>query len=464
MTARPRLGELSLRTRVTLLVSVAVGLAVALTSVAAYLTARHELYQGLDRNLVLRAQAAAASSLSDPVRLAQVPAAALGSADVRIAVVTAGGHAVSAEGQASAPPLGEPELAVARGESALSLRTAELDGEDYRVVAAPTRPGTALVLAQSTAGIREELASIGVVLLVVGLVGIAVAASAGLAVARSALRPVERLTTAAEHVARTEDLRPIEVHGDDELARLARSFNAMLAALDQSRQRQQQLVADAGHELRTPLTSMRTNLDLLAQSLRSAAGLSPADRAELLADVRAQVEEMSDLVADLVELARTEPAPAPAEHVDLAAVVERALERVRRRAPRVRFAAQLTPWELAGDPAMLERAITNLLDNAAGWSADGGSVTVTLADGVLQVADSGPGIAEQDLPYVFERFYRSAEARGRPGSGLGLAIVRQAVERHGGSVTAGRAPSGGALLTVRLPGRRPASQAVPSAG
>jgi two-component system, OmpR family, sensor histidine kinase MprB len=465
---RPRgpglLARLSLRTRLTLLVAVAVGLAVALTSVAAYLTVRHELHRHLDQTLVTRAQAAVRSPLVDPRVIAQVPSSAIGSADLRIALVQSNRAVISAMGQVSSPPLSDAELGVARGEATLSLRTASQDGVTYRVVAVPAQADSALVFAQSTEPIEHELHRLGMVLLVVGGAGIVLAASAGLSVARGGLRPVERLTAATEHVARTEELRPIAVEGgaDDELTRLARSFNAMLGALAQSRHRQQQLVADAGHELRTPLTSLRTNLDLLAQSTRTGgAGLAAEDRDALLADVRAQVEEMSGLVADLVELARGDTPAASYGPVDLAEVTERALDRVRRRAPGIRFDVHLAGWQVHGDEAALERAVTNLLDNAAKWSPPGGTVHVSLHAGLLQVGDEGPGIAEPDLPHVFERFYRAPEARGLPGSGLGLAIVRQVVERHGGTVGAGRAPSGGALLIARFPGWPPPPSAYP---
>ncbi|HEY9390542.1 MAG TPA: HAMP domain-containing sensor histidine kinase [Mycobacteriales bacterium] len=451
---RGRLSSLSLRTRLTLFVAVAVGLAVALTSAAAYLTVRHELYDQLDESLVHRAQAATRSSLADPLTLARIPTSAIGSADLRIALAGAEGRAVSAMGESSAPPLGAAELAVARGEAPSSLRTAALDGVTYRVAAVPAAPGSALVFAQSVEPTATELHRLGVVLLLVGGIGILLAASAGLSIARAGLRPVERLTAAAEHVARTEELHPIAVHrGEDELARLARSFNAMLGALAQSRLRQRQLVADAGHELRTPLTSLRTNLDLLAQSQQPGSReLAATERDALLADVRAQVEEMSGLVSDLVELARDDRPDAPLARVSLAEVTDRALDRVRRRAPGVTFAVRIDPWEIHGDPTALERAVTNLLDNAAKWSPPGGTVTVTLTGGVLQVSDQGPGIDAEDLPHVFERFYRAAEARSLPGSGLGLAIVRQIVERHGGMVEAGRGPAGGAMLTARFPG------------
>jgi two-component system sensor histidine kinase MprB len=170
------------------------------------------------------------------------------------------------------------------------------------------------------------------------------------------------------------------------------------------------------------------------------------------------VAELSTLVGDLVELARDDPPLVTHEPVDLTDVVERALERARRRAGDVEFATTLVPWTLVGDATALERAVLNLLDNAAKWSPPGATVRVEMrpvhgSEVLLEVADSGPGIAEQDLPWVFDRFYRADGARTMPGSGLGLAIVRQVAHRHGGAVGAGRAPQGGALLVLRLPGR-----------
>jgi two-component system sensor histidine kinase MprB len=226
----------------------------------------------------------------------------------------------------------------------------------------------------------------------------------------------------------------------------------MLAALDEAQLRQRRLVADAGHELRTPLTSLRTNLDLLAQSDRQG-GLDPVERKALISDVQAQIEELSTLVADLMELSREDTPEADRQSLDFADIVRDGLTRVRRRAPGLTFSADLRSWAVEGDPGLLGRAVTNLLDNAASWSPPQGTVHVRLRDGTLEVCDEGPGIAPADLPHVFERFYRSSEARGRSGSGLGLAIVRAAAERHGGSVEAGRADQGGARLRMRLPGR-----------
>jgi two-component system sensor histidine kinase MprB len=255
-----------------------------------------------------------------------------------------------------------------------------------------------------------------------------------------------------EDIARTERLDPIPVEGRDEVARLSTAFNAMLAALSASQARQRQLVADAGHELRTPLTSLRTNLDLLAQADTSTK-LSAESRKELLDDVQGQITEMTTLIGDLVELARDDPSAVPAvEPVELAAVIGQAVTRVRRRASTVQFDVQTEPWWVTGDSAALERAITNLLDNAAKWSPEGGRVTVQLTRGTVMVADQGPGISEQDLPHVFDRFYRSTESRGMPGSGLGLSIVKAVADRHGGSARAGVGPEGGAAFWFHVPG------------
>ncbi|TDD95166.1 HAMP domain-containing histidine kinase [Jiangella asiatica] len=442
--------RLSLRARVGALAALGVGLAVTLTALAAYLTVSSQLTQSVDENLLTRAHDAVSTTLGRPGTIIQVPSEALLAADIRIALIDSDRTAYSASGRNSAPPLGTPEVEVARGETDQSVRTADLNGTTYRVVAVPVQPGLALVLGQDTQQTEELLDRLRLVSFLAGGAGIALATWAGMSIARAGLRPVRQLTDAAEYVAATGRLEPIEVTGSDEIARLADSFNSMLAALKEARLRQSRLVADAGHELRTPLTSMRTNLDLLAQS-EASGGLEPADRAQLIADTRAQAVELSQLVGDLVELSREDPPAASRERLDFADVVRDALGRVRRRAPGIAFSADLHSWTVDGDATQLGRAATNLLDNAAKFSPPHGTVTVTLREGVLDVCDEGPGIADDDLQRVFDRFYRTSEARGLPGSGLGLAIVKAAAERHGGSVEAGRAPSGGARLTMRLP-------------
>ncbi|MCI2421301.1 HAMP domain-containing histidine kinase [Saccharopolyspora sp. K220] len=457
-TSNGRFQRVSLRNRVTWLAAICVAGAVALVSVAAFVTVHDSLYQQLDDNLTERAVEAAEGPLVRTADLQQVPVAFFVAANFKISVLSADGVVV---GPPDRPPLSYAELAVARGESRESLRTDPRTNS--RVVAVPTGQNAALVMSSPLAPTQRTLAQLSVVLVVMGGAGILLAAAAGTAVARAGLRPVQRLTAAAERVALTGDLRPIPVGGDDELARLTTSFNGMLIALAESQERQRRLVADAGHELRTPLTSLRTNLELLMASARPGAPtLSEQDRAEMFADVEAQVTELSALVGDLVELAREDTPQAVHEPVDLVDVVERALSRARRRAAGVEFDVHLQPWVMMGDATALERAVLNLLDNAAKWSPDGGRVRVDLHPDeptsgavVLEVADSGPGISTADRPYVFERFYRSSDARPLPGSGLGLSIVKQVAERHGGTVWAGEAPEGGALLRMSLPGSTP---------
>jgi two-component system sensor histidine kinase MprB len=459
----------SLRTRIGVLVALTAMLSVVLVSAAAYFTARANIFDSVDANLLQRANAAAQSNLVDPQTLTSIPTEVFGAGDIRLAVLLANGQASSAEGVASAPPLGADELAVARGQQDYSVRTAVADGVEYRVVAVQAGRGEALVIAERLDASREVLRRLGIALPVVGGIGVVIAALVGVAGARAGLRPVDRLTAATERVAVTGELRPIPVEGNDELARLGHSFNEMLEALAASQEQQRRLVADAGHELRTPLTSMRTNLELLAAASRPGAPALPGtERAEILEDVQAQVAELSTLVGDLVELAREDPPQVVHEPLELTDIVLRALERVRRRAGDVHFAQVLEPWTLFGDSTALERAVLNLLDNAVKWSPVGGTVRVQMRpidewSMVLEVADAGPGIGDADRPRIFDRFYRADTSRTMPGSGLGLAIVRQVALRHGGAVWAERAPEGGALLAMRLPGRRTPTPAPPGA-
>jgi two-component system, OmpR family, sensor histidine kinase MprB len=439
----------------------AVGLTVAIVALGAYITVRMQLQSSLDDSLVQRAQTASAQ-LTQISQDSTAPAYLIASSDVRIGFVREDGYTYFPDQGGTPPHLGPAEDAVASGEAKKSLRTVRVGSTDYRVVTVPTSsPGWALVIAQSLEPQQELLAKLGLVTLFFGLAGMVVAGIAGWGVARNGLRPVRRLTAAAEEIARTERLAPIKVEGDDEVARLASAFNQMLASLAASRDRQRRLVADAGHELRTPLTSLRTNIELLTQAGSS---LPEDARTELLDDVRAQLEELTNLVGDLVELARDEPTPAVIGTVELHEVLEQAVARVRRRAPAVAFSVTADPWYVEGDAQAIERALTNLLDNAAKWSPPHGTVTVTLHGGEVVVDDEGSGIPEADVPHVFERFYRSAESRSMPGSGLGLSIVAQVAERHAGSVEADRSPDGGTRMTFRLPGASTPKPTEPPAG
>ncbi len=317
-----------------------------------------------------------------------------------------------------------------------------------RVLTAPLAGGGALQLARSLESVDSVLARLRLVLLALVAGGIALAALLGRLAARHLVAPVVRVTDAARHIAATEDLgRRIAVTSEDEVGELAARFNAMLDTLEHSVAAQRQLVADASHELRTPVAALRTNLEVLADPR----GLEPRERARLLDDVQAQVTELGDLVTDLIELARGDgPRPQP-EDVRLDLLVAEAVERARRHAPGVRFAADLEPAVVEGVPDRLARAVGNLLGNAAGHSPPGATVEVRAGPGGVVVRDHGGGVDAADLPHLFDRFYRGSGARGRPGTGLGLAIVRQVAEQHGGRVAAGNAAGGGAEFALELP-------------
>jgi two-component system sensor histidine kinase MprB len=323
-----------------------------------------------------------------------------------------------------------------------------LDGSDARVFTRAVEPGVVIQAAQSVEEQEEAIRRLGLVLALVGIGGVGLAGGLGLVVTRTATRPVRDLSEAAEHVARTRDLsRRIEARGGDELSRLATSFNTMLGELERSMRSQRQLVSDASHELRTPLTSLRTNVEVLAGANGS---LVQEERSRMLCDAVGQLDELTGLVGDLVDLARDGELDEQLEPVRLDLLVEDAVARARRLHPGREITSELSETMVQGSPARLYRAISNLLDNAEKWSPAGAPIEVTLHDGELTVRDHGPGFSGEDLPRVFDRFYRARSARGLPGSGLGLAIVRQVAEAHGGSVSAGNAAGGGAQLRLAL--------------
>jgi two-component system sensor histidine kinase MprB len=340
---------------------------------------------------------------------------------------------------------------VAAGTHAPYFQDAEYDGVQYRVYTAPfPAGGGALVrtaMPESVAG--APLGQLKMLLIAITVGGSLLAALAARLAAGRVLRPVRRLTETVEHITATQDLSAvIEAEGRDEIARLARAFASMTAAVDASVTTQRRLVADASHELRTPLTSLNTNLELLDEGL----GVLDPQAPELVAAARAQTRELMALVGDLIDLARYGQSDAYTEDTRLDQVAQRVVTRAARRSPGIEFRMELAESFVHGDPDALERAVTNLVDNAVKWSPPHGQVTVRVrADGTLTVTDKGPGIPDADRPYVFDRFYRSPQARSLPGSGLGLAIVRQIAETHGGSVSAETPVDGGTVLRLTLP-------------
>jgi two-component system, OmpR family, sensor histidine kinase MprB len=447
----------SFRSRLTLVAAAAVALAVVIASLVVYIVVRNQLRGQVDD--ALQSRAAAITGGSGPGRLSirdghleGVPPPSLSGGDF-VQVVDTSGRAYATEYESGALPPGRNGLSVARkgGPRGGLFDDATLDDHEYRVFTSPVRDELgntyALQIARSLGEVNHTLHRIGVFLFLIAAGGVAIAGGLGLAVAQTALAPVRRLTQATEHVAETQDLSErIEVRGEDEISRLATSFNTMLAALEESARSQRQLVSDASHEMRTPLTSLRTNIEVLARDRNMPDG----EREKLLNDVVAQLSEMTALVTELVELARGQTHPQEAEDVRLDLLVGEVIEKARRDYPQLEFVTDLQPYELHGVPNTIARAVSNLLDNAAKWSPPGAKVEVTVRDGQVVVRDHGPGIDDDDLPYVFDRFYRAPAARKLPGSGLGLAIVKQVAEAHGGGVDAERADGGGTRMKLRL--------------
>jgi two-component system sensor histidine kinase MprB len=449
---RARVHLMSFRNRLVLLAAAAVAVAVILASAIVYVVVRGQLRGQVDDQLRgLVADVSPPQELSVPAtgqNLLLLPSAPLGGAEGYAQIVRVDGTVIRPRGTRVELPVEGRTLAVASGDHPPFFRDATVGGVHARVYTAQIEPGDAVQAATPLDDVDRTLRRLTIALLLVSLGGVALAVWLGRIVARAALRPVRQLTATAEHVARTRDLsRRIEAGGTDELSRLGASFNTMLEALDDSLRAQRQLVADASHELRTPLTSLRTNIEVLSE----ADALPPEDRERLLRDVVAQLDELTVLVTDLVDLARGDEPVEITQDLRLDLLVAEAVERARRHASDKRFTTDLAPCLVSGVPGRLDRAVSNLLDNAAKWSPPGGEIEVRVRDGEVTVRDQGPGIEDADLPFVFDRFYRAASARGLPGSGLGLAIVRQVATSHGGEVLAECADGGGARLRLRLP-------------
>ncbi|MFD5364226.1 sensor histidine kinase [Streptomyces tendae] len=469
-----RVRALPIRARLSLLVAAAVAFAVAAVSVTCWFIVQGRLYDQVDSDLKK------ATMLNDPQQRDQAREALNNCSQTPREGVnglrTTYSQVVTSTGTVCLFTTSKGEIKVTEAdheviddgsprEGSFRNGTAE-DGTELRVLTLPVtitnpvtqdRAGAALIAAVPLKGTQSTLNDLALILLLVSGVGVIGAGAAGLWVARTGLRPVDELTEAVEHVARTEDLTvriPVEDDSDDEIARLSRSFNSMTSSLASSRDLQQQLIADAGHELRTPLTSLRTNIELLTRSEETGRPIPEADRKALLASVKAQMTELAALIGDLQELSRPDTGKHEGRTRILAwhDVVESALRRARLRGPELTINADVHPWYVRAEPAALERAVVNILDNAVKFSPDGGTVDVRLADGVLTVRDHGPGVSADELPHVFDRFWRSPSARALPGSGLGLSIVARTVQQAGGTVSLTPADGGGTTATIRLPG------------
>jgi two-component system sensor histidine kinase MprB len=442
---------LSFRARLALVAAMAVALAVVAASFVIYFVVRNQLVSTVDGSLSTTAAQLMTTPLHDFNHFA-APQAELGGAPGYPQLVAENGRVFLPPGETVSLPVNDRVINVARTGQGRFFMNTRVEDTHLRMLTFPYGPGLAVQIVRPLTEVDHSLGRIENLLILIAGSGIAIAAGLGLLVSRAALAPVRRLTAATETVTETGDLsQRIDVSGRDELSRLAGSFNTMLGALEESSRAQRQLVADASHELRTPLTSLRTNIEVLASERE----LPPGDRERLLADVVDQLGEMTTLISGLIDLARGEQEVVEPEEVRLDLIAAEAVERTRRNRPAVNFTTELHESTIRGVPVPIERAVANLLDNAAKWSPPGGSVEVSVQSGSVTVRDHGPGIDEKDLPYVFDRFYRAPSARGMPGSGLGLAIVRQVADAHGGHVVAEPAEGGGTRMTLRLNGYAP---------
>jgi two-component system, OmpR family, sensor histidine kinase MprB len=454
-----------LRTRLTAAAALSATLAIFAVVAVAYVAVRHELLADLDNQLhhqktEVHVERSSALPIENGVPTAIVPT-------VQISTQFGEGvgylQSVNEDGARSAT---SPQLPVSASDVNIAhyggskLRDAYVNGvhvrmltfsfqmpPQYQVPADDSR--LAVQLALPLTAVDHQLHKVAIALLILVLAGLALATTGTWLVVRRTMRPVATLTDAAEQIAETRDLTTrIEDYGSDELGRLASTFNLMLDALERSLNQQRQLILDASHELRTPLASLRTNVEVLNDVDR----LTVPQRESLLEGIVTQLDELTGLVADVVELARGEAPEGAQENIAFDDLVAHAVDRARRHWPNLVFKLDAHPATVRGVPARLDRAVANLLDNAGKFSPPGAVVDVVITSrGVLTVADHGPGIPEDALGQVFDRFYRADEARAMPGSGLGLSIVKQVVDGHGGTVVLTNRATGGALVRMVLP-------------
>ncbi len=445
---------MTIRRRIALVAAAAVAVTVVLVSVGAFVAAQRQIMRPIDDSLLSRAV------IIENVRPGVIPPAFRDTVGGRDGIFSQGrgdfdstyyqvilpdGRAIDAGADGVVLPI--PAASEVDKDNP-TLRSVRVDELHLRVVTVYQRDaGVFIQLARPLTEADKTLRGLAIVLGLSGALGVAVAAGLGLLVARSALRPVDELRSSISAIAGSQALgERIDVSSNDEIADLADAFNELLGEIEASKADQVRLVRDAGHELRTPLTALRTNLEILQRHAVS------ADERQMMIDAaHAEVEELSTLVTEVVDLATDRYEEEPATEVHLGAVLADVADRLARRNGRC---LEITDDGsiIVAKRAAIDRAITNIVANADKWSPSGDAIRVDIVNGSVTVTDTGPGIDVEDLNHVFERFYRSSEARSTSGSGLGLSIVNQIVEGHGGEVFArNRRDRSGAVVGFKLP-------------
>jgi two-component system sensor histidine kinase MprB len=445
--------RLTLKTRFTLVAAGAVAaVALAITAVA-FVAIRTDLQNQVQQEVATRADSvlhlAKQQFHNRPIPNDWVPthSAGFGVLTYTQVITSAGAVWAPPNWQGVLTP-SEKAIDVAGGAQPAFYATSNVAGTRTMVYTTWLAPGLAIQVAEPLTSTDMEVARVGATLATLSAIGVALATVLGWAVARAGLSPVARLARVAEEVSLTGDPgRRVEVGRRDELGRLAATFNSMLGALQRSLNAQRRLVSDASHELRTPLASLRINVDVLSEN----PDMPVQERKEVLARVTDQVAELSRLVGSVTDLARGEPPATDMAPVLLNAVAADALDAARRDWPNTEFDAYLDGGITVGTAERMRVAFKNLLDNAAKFGPPEGPVQVRLTGGAFTVRDHGAGIADDDVPFVFDRFYRAAASRSAPGSGLGLAVVHEIAVCHGGTVNAEAAPGGGTIMRLTFP-------------
>jgi two-component system, OmpR family, sensor histidine kinase MprB len=445
---------MKLRTRFLIATSVIVFLTVSVLSVAIYATVSKHLLSEVDNTLDARVVAIAESirprnnaapgnrRQRNPLEEALLPIRF----DTVTQVIDPRGNVVIALGQVDLPISNEVIEMVSNPLAQRIRITTQIDGVPYRILSVPILRGGALQLGKDISDIESAKDGILLWLFVLGLLAIAASGSAGWFIARRTARPIQKLAAAAEHIAATRELTTtLDISGDAEIEQLATSFNTMLVALRLSREQQQQLVQDASHELRTPLTSLRANSELLERE-----NLDTETKNLILRDIRAEVDELTALTGELSSLASDQRLIEQLQIVNLGEAVEEVVERARRRSGRIINLERKSPASIRVRPSQLDRAISNLIDNALKFCPTSQPVDVFVSNNRIEVCDHGPGISDADKPHIFDRFYRAVATRALPGSGLGLAIVKQFADDHDAVVNAVDTPGGGATISIEF--------------
>jgi two-component system sensor histidine kinase MprB len=346
-----------------------------------------------------------------------------------------------------------PQLPIERADKALSFggdrvneSSTVIEGHTFRTMTVLANDGSLIQVAKDTQILIDARNGMRKWFPLFAALAVMVSAVIGWLFAGRVSKPIEDLALAANDIAQTQDLeRRIKVSGSDEVARLSTSFNTMLTALGKSMNRQRQLVQDASHELRTPLTSLRANSELLER-----ASVSDADRAAILADMRAEIDELTALSTELSALAIDQKAAESPIDTDLAVIADEIATRAARRGGAAVSVHVTDDVMVQARPHQLERAISNLVDNAIKFSGGSSEVEIHVGAKRVEVRDHGPGISDEDKPHVFDRFYRATATRSMPGSGLGLSIVSQFAEDHNASAYVLDNVGGGAIVGIQF--------------